>query len=393
MDCAAGRPSEVPRLREGVLLVNTKHAHVAGLAACAACLALVAARSHKADVPLDQVPDVVVHAAEKAVTGITLSEAKMRTKKSGVVFKLEGTADHKGYEIKVDAAGTVLDVEEGPAAGGVTRATRRTRPRDAEPVAGPIGETFPGSPAVRVGFIRHAPVRESSGIAASRKHPGVYWTHNDKGNAPMLYAISREGTLLAEYHVAATHDDWEDVAADEHGNLYVGNIGNNDAARDWLEVHRIPEPDPSAGEPGGSYSLKVERTWRLRFPGEPFDCESLFVRGAHGYVISKVFDGAPATVYRFPLDADGDARLEPVATLPTRGPVTAADLSPDGASLAVLTYGELLVFSVGGDVDRAGDVEPKRAATPSGKLEGVCITADGIVATAEGRDVYLIPAP
>src|SRR5687768_5857115 len=34
-------------------------------------------------------------------------------------------------------------------------------------------------PAERVGRIEHEPVRESSGIAASRRHPGVFWTHND----------------------------------------------------------------------------------------------------------------------------------------------------------------------------------------------------------------------
>src|SRR5687768_10151040 len=140
-----------------------RHHLLTTLAAGAGCLSLVAARSHKADVPLDQVPQVVVKAAEKAVAGIALSEAKVRTKKSGVVFKLEGTAGAKGYLLKVDSAGTVLDVEQNGRARG--RAPKGNG--DAEP-SGPIGETFAGSPAVRVGYIRHPAIRESSGIAASR---------------------------------------------------------------------------------------------------------------------------------------------------------------------------------------------------------------------------------
>lgn len=374
-----------------------RHRVYAVAVACFACLSAGAAAVHragdKAAVPLDRVPQAVVDAAGKAVQGIVLSEAKMRTKKSGVVFKLAGSSGDKHYALKVDAAGKVLSVERDEAPRD-RKAARPAGKKNAAPEpTGPIGETFPGTPAVRVGFIRHAPVRESSGIAASRTRPGVFWTHNDKGNPPMIYAISREGSLLAEFHVSATHDDWEDVAVDDDGNLYVGNIGNNNADRRWLEVHRLKEPRPfNAAEraPAPSRSLKVERTWQLRFPGDPFDCESLFVTGAHGYVISKHADGAPAALYRFPLDGDEEVTLERVAELPTRAPVTAADLSADGATLAVLSYGELYSFHVAGDVAAAGRVEPVRVRTPDGKLEGVCVTADGVVVTSEGRDVYLI---
>jgi hypothetical protein len=375
-----------------------RHLVYAAAAACFACLSASTAAVHKssdkAAVPLDRVPQAVVDAAGKAVQGIVLSEAKIRAKKSGVVFKLAGSSGDKYYALKVDAAGKVLSVERDEA----PRERKAARPAGKKNVApeptGPIGETFPGSPAVRVGFIRHAPVRESSGIAASRTQPGVYWMHNDKGNPPMVYAISREGALLAEFHVSTTHDDWEDVAVDNDGNLYVGNIGNNNADREWLEVHRLKEPQPSNagdGAPAPSRSLKVDRTWRLRFPGDPFDCESLFVSGAHGYVISKHADGAPAALYRFPLDGDDDVTLERVAELPTRAPVTAADLSPDGGTLAVLSYGELCTFPVAGDVSAAGRVEPVRVRTPDAKLEGVCVTPDGVVVTSEGRDVYLFP--
>ena len=368
----------------------------AAAVACLACLSCGAGPAqkagHKADVPVDQVPQVVVDGAGKAVQGIVLSEAKMRTKKSGVVFKLAGNAADKRYALKVDAAGKVLSVERDESSRDARAARPAVKKNAAPEPSGPIGETFPGSPAVRVGFIRHAPVRESSGIAASRTQPGVFWTHNDKGNPPMLYAVNREGALLAEFHVSATHDDWVDVAVDGDGDLYVGNIGNNNADRAWLEVHRVREPRlAAAGErgPAPSRSLKVERTWRLRFPGEPFDCESLFVSGAHGYVISKHADGAPSALYRFPLDGDDEVTLERVAELPTRGPVTGADLSADGSTLAVLTYGELYTFPVAGDVSAAGRVEPVRVRTPEGKLEGVCATADGVVVTSEGRDVYL----
>ena len=244
-------------------------------------------------------------------------------------------------------------------------------------------------PAERVGRIEHAPVRESSGIAASRRHAGVFWTHNDKGNAARLYAIDGSGKLLAEFAVDARNDDWEDVAVDGGGHLYVGNIGNNGAKRDWLEVHRLAEPDPAAAN-GTVPALKVERTWRLAFPGKPFDCESLFIHGDYGYVISKLFTGEPAAVYRFALEGADEATLEKVTDLPIRAPVTAADLSADAGRLAVLSGEGLHVFRIDGDVSRAATAPPQVVPLPRAKLEGVCFAPEGLLITAESREMYRV---
>src|SRR6478735_5591600 len=62
----------------------------------------------------------------------------------------------------------------------------------------------------RVGTISDPAIPESSGIVASRKHEGVYWTQNDSGNPPALFAITREGELIREYPVGAKNVDWED---------------------------------------------------------------------------------------------------------------------------------------------------------------------------------------
>jgi hypothetical protein len=244
-------------------------------------------------------------------------------------------------------------------------------------------------PFRHVGFIAHARVLESSGIAASRRHANVLWTHNDKGNDPVLYAIAPDGRPLAEFAVAASADDWEDVAVDGNGKLYLANIGNNKAKRSSLEVHRFPEPDPAAAAAGiAPPVLRPEASWRLYFPGRPFDCESLVVHGSHGYVISKMFDGTPATLYRFPLDGPRDVRLERVAEMPIGAPVTAADLSADGKRLAVLSWAGIYVFEVNGDLAKL----PTPAApipVPALKLEGLCFTDDGgMVMTAESRHVY-----
>src|SRR5687768_5727945 len=133
-------------------------------------------------------------------------------------------------------------------------------------------------PATTPWRIDHPAIRESSGIVASRKHPGVFWTHNDSGNGPSIYAITREGKLIAEYTIRATNSDWEDIATDDGGHLYIGEIGNN-ARRKQIAVYQIDEPDVG-GTPTTQPSdpIKLTGSWQLRFPGgNQFDCESLFV--------------------------------------------------------------------------------------------------------------------
>ena len=357
----------------------------------------------KAAVDLDSIPSAVTAAAAKAVPGIAITQAKLRSKRSGVIFKLDGVAADKQYQLTIDATGSILDVEQSRKA--IARVPgRQTRPDRVKATARPGekwtngAETDPiaaaTSPARRVGTLDHDPIRESSGIVASRKHTGVLWTHNDAGNGPVLYAIDPQGKLLAEYPIAAAADDWEDIATDDAGNLYVGNIGNNKGKRPYLEVYRLPEPDPSKFDRNNPpAALGVQRVWRLRFPAEPLNCEALFIHNGHGYVISKLFTNSPAEVYRFPLDRPGEVVLEKVAQLPIRAPVAGADLSADAARLAVLSPAGVHVFDVAGDVTRAGavDVKPRVIPVPRAKLEGICFAPDGILLTAEERHVYHIP--
>jgi hypothetical protein len=345
----------------------------AGLLAVACSAALAAKRTEKADVPLDNVPRPVIAAAQKAVSGFAPLEAKKRDKKSGAVYKLDGVAGDVEYEIKVDAAGRVLDVE----ASDEMRPARRK-----------AGKMVVNTPFRQSGVIAHAAVRESSGIVASRRYPGVFWTHNDRGNAAAIYAVSKEGKLLAEFGVDASADDWEDIAIDGQGRLYIGNIGNNDAKRSSLQVHRLAEPDPKAV--GTIRKLTPEKSWRLRFAGKPFDCEALFVHGGQAYVLSKRFDNGPAGLYRFALDGAPDVVLEKVAEVPIRSPVTGADLSVDGARLALLSPAGVYLFGVEGDPARAAAASPRVIPVPRGKLEGVCFTEGGLLLTCERRQVYAL---
>lgn len=245
----------------------------------------------------------------------------------------------------------------------------------------------PGAPQV-IGTMDHKPISECSGIIASRKHPSVYWVHCDSGNAKAIYAVTREGKLLNEFEVNAKNEDWEDIAADDAGNLYIGDIGNNGAKRKKAVVYRLPEPDPAKAK---GKKLKIDHEWTLRYPEGAFDSEALFVHQGFAYLISKNLSGIPAAVYRFPLDDKRDELvLEKVTTLPIHSPVTAADISANGKRLAVLSITGLHVFDVETDIEGLKKAKPAYVRLIHPGIEGVCFGEGGLLITAESREVYLV---
>src|SRR5215510_12290165 len=65
------------------------------------------------------------------------------------------------------------------------------------------------NPVSRVGTLAHDELDEASGVIASAKYPGIFWTHND-GNDGVLYAVRRDGSFVARFKLDAKVHDWED---------------------------------------------------------------------------------------------------------------------------------------------------------------------------------------
>jgi len=243
----------------------------------------------------------------------------------------------------------------------------------------------PSSAVSEVGRIRAKGLDEASGLIASKSHPDIYWTHND-GDDGVLYAIHADGSLVGKRKVNAKFKDWEDIAADADGRLYLADVGNNSRERKHITVYRVDEPDPNSPN-----EVEVTATYRLAFPGEPFNCEGLFIFGDQGYVISKLDRGERAGVYRFPLLETKKHRvLEKVCDLRITEPVTAADITTDGKRLAVLSERTLSVFVIDGDVKTAADAKPRQFTIPPIQAEGCCFNAEGVLVIAESGEILQI---
>lgn len=209
-----------------------------------------------------------------------------------------------------------------------------------------------GAPS-QLAVLKAKEVKESSGIAASRKVPGVYWTHNDSGDGPFIYAFDSRGKSKGAWRITgATAQDWEDIAAGPGPKagtnyLYIGDIGDNQERRDEVIVYRVPEPSINAGT-----LLKSKATptapadvIRLRYPDGRHDAETLLVHPQSGniYIVSKAFLAYPG-IYEAtaPLAIGRTITLNRVGTLEVPsllgGIITGGAISPDGRRVAFCDY-------------------------------------------------------
>ena len=199
----------------------------------------------------------------------------------------------------------------------------------------------------------HADVAESSGLAASRRHPGVFWTHNDSGDGAVIFAIDSTGMLLGRVRVTgAENQDWEDLAlgpCDDGGDcIYIADTGDNQGTREEISIYRVPEPSPT-----DSATAPAERL-RMRYPNGGVDTEAIYVLPDGAIHLVSKGRHAPPTVYRYPGAPRADevvvlravVRLGPAPVgLPYQ--VTGADASPDGRWVAIRTYTAVQLYRVG----------------------------------------------
>ncbi|MFO0956282.1 MAG: hypothetical protein U0800_02315 [Isosphaeraceae bacterium] len=247
---------------------------------------------------------------------------------------------------------------------------------------------------VEVGQLAPA-IREASGIAASRRHPGIFWVHNDSGNPPEIFAIRRDGTLVRKYRVGVPNIDWEDIAVDDRGHLYIGDIGNNDGRLALRMIYRVDEPDPDGPDPGQE-PLKVSRAWFYGFDGAAgrFDAESLFLLDGRFAMISKHRDGKQAELFALPIEPTSSLTKPSIpariATLPgCDEAVTGAAYDEASKLLAVLSGKHVRIYRRG---DREVWVELAAIAHPLPEAEGICWDGRGLLIVAEDRRMARVDA-
>jgi hypothetical protein len=191
-------------------------------------------------------------------------------------------------------------------------------------------------------LMRLKEIPEASGVATSRRNPGIVWALNDSGD-PVIYAVDANGTVTGRVRITgATLEDWEAIAvgACPGGTcVYVGDIGDNDRKRKEVTIYRVLEPEATGESSAPADALHAT------YPDGPHDAESLFIApdGAL-HIVTKGVNESVA-LYRLPreLRAGTTVQLQRVAKprdagkSPNSDRVTDASVSPKGEWIVLRT--------------------------------------------------------
>ena len=227
---------------------------------------------------------------------------------------------------------------------------------------------------------------ESSGLALSRRHPGVVWTHNDSGDQARLFAVGSDGRTRAVLTLAGVEArDWEAVAAgrDDRGRpaLFAGDIGDNNGVWPEVAVYRVTEPAVlrDATVPAVRY--------RLRYADGPHDAEALLIdpRSNRLYVATKAQIGGG--LYQAPsrLDPTGINVLHHIARVPPV--VTDGAFLPSGRGFVLRDYQQAHVYTGPGRRDLPLQFQG----------ESLTVSSDGrsllVGSEGPGSELWRVPLP
>ncbi len=133
-------------------------------------------------------------------------------------------------------------------------------------------------------------LNESSGLFIGEN--GHLWTINDSGNAPVLYRIDEQGNIKQCLRVSnAQNIDWEDLANDYKGYMYIADIGNNKNKRKELTIYKVKQTKTLQDSLISAEKITFYYENQKQFPPPKhrriFDAESLIAYSDSLFIFTK----------------------------------------------------------------------------------------------------------
>ncbi|HYH34041.1 MAG TPA: hypothetical protein VD814_02700 [Nocardioides sp.] len=210
---------------------------------------------------------------------------------------------------------------------------------------------------------------ESSGLAL---RDGLVLTVNDSGDTARVFAVDPEdGRTVGVTRWAGEPVDVEALAPAGPGEVWVGDIGDNDRDRSSIRVLRVPVGPGERTAAGAGLDLV--------YPDGPNDAEALLCHPRTGrlLVVTKDVFGGQVYAVRPRPDEERQRLLRIGEAMPL---VTDGAFFPDGRHLVLRDYSKAVVLSYP-ELEVVGEV----TLPPARQGEGVAVTPEGtLLVSSEG---------
>lgn len=231
-------------------------------------------------------------------------------------------------------------------------------------------------------------INENSGLV-SILGKNTFWTINDSGGKNELYEVDSSGKLVSTLKIPNSQNiDWEDLAQDDKGNVYIGDFGNNFNTRKDLAIYKINPKKPDSTEKI-TFNYSDQKTFPPQKEDMNFDCEAFFWANDSLYLFSKNRGKKFTKMYAIPSMA-GNYVAKSKTNIFLKANITAADIRPDGKQFALLSYGKLFLFGIDGQqIDFSKPLYCIKA--PLKQSEAISyITNNELLITNEQREVFKV---
>ena len=187
-----------------------------------------------------------------------------------------------------------------------------------------------------------AEIKETSGLLFYNDN---LITHNDSGNAPLLYEIDRHtGTILRVVRVKnAINSDWEDITQDDD-YIYVGDFGNNNGDREDLHVLKISKQAYNSSNEVDAEQINFRYADQESFlptTNSDYDAEAIYAKGDYLVILTKQWQQMGTVAYKIP-KTPGDYVIAPFDTYQIDGLVTGASYNAFKNELYLVGYSKFL---------------------------------------------------
>ncbi|TYP98164.1 hypothetical protein C7447_103334 [Tenacibaculum adriaticum] len=231
-------------------------------------------------------------------------------------------------------------------------------------------------------------LKEVSGIETIT-NSSLLWVIEDAGNTAKILGVNNKGSVDKSITLESIkNNDWEDLASDNRGNLYIGDFGNNSRKRKNFTILKITSIDSAKNRE----VLKVNFTLPKGLKSKDF--EAFFLLKNNFYIFSK--EKKKAVVIKVPNRA-GNHEAVFVSKFSLKGKeteVTSADISENGKTIVLLNHDRIWKLTNFEDESFFGGTIEELKLGHKSQKEGVCFINDSVLyitderKKSEGGNIY-----
>lgn len=231
---------------------------------------------------------------------------------------------------------------------------------------------------------------EVSGICRSVLHTGIYWVHNDSGNAPIFFATNENGDDIASFRLNIKPVDTEDCSSGMINGvptLILGDFGDNGCKRGTYRIFVFTEPSDLTAK-----TVLEPKVITYKYPDNKCrNCEAC----------ALMPDGTITVVTKsYPLKSGPTIRYTIKSWLSGHDTTTVTKVCEYPSSYRTITAMDSMIgrdiLLGGGYVQILNPKYSKVKCAPSPQPESLCWSHDGtkfLVASEQNRRLMIINAP